>query len=66
MSDKLLEQASMLLDEEGPFTLAKAMAFDALCEQASGEEAEMLGDLWETAMMKADEEALAYWHRELE
>ncbi|MDD9308398.1 hypothetical protein V6S06_14055 [Aeromonas hydrophila] len=56
----LLEQASALLAEDGPFTLAQAKALDALCEQARGEEADMLGDLWEAAMAVADEEALHY------
>lgn len=63
MSEPLLEQASLLLGEEGPVTLAKAKAFDALCEQASGEEAQMLGDLWETFLMKADADAYAYMTR---
>ena len=49
----LLEQASALLAEDGPFTLAQAKALDALCEQARGEEADMLGDLWEAAMLSA-------------
>lgn len=39
----LLEQASALLAEDGPFTLAQAKALDALCEQAEGEEADLLG-----------------------
>ncbi|MGY3872584.1 hypothetical protein ACW5XA_05215 [Aeromonas dhakensis] len=56
----LLEQASALLAEDGPFTLVQAKALDALCEQARGEEADMLGDLWEAAMAVADEEALHY------
>lgn len=56
----LLEQASALLAEDGPFTLAHAKALDALCEQARGEEADMLGDLWEAAMLSADEEALHF------
>ena len=56
----LLEQASALLAEDGPFTLAQAKALDDLCEQARGEEADMLGDLWEAAMLSADEEALHY------
>ncbi|MFQ2264018.1 hypothetical protein [Aeromonas dhakensis] len=56
----LLEQASALLAEDGPFTLAQSKALDALCEQARGEEADMLGDLWEAAMAVADEEALHY------
>ncbi|MBV7468965.1 hypothetical protein [Aeromonas sp. sif0611] len=56
----LLEQASALLAENGPFTLAQAKALDALCEQARGEEADMLGDLWEAAMLSADEEALHF------
>ncbi|BBQ32291.1 MULTISPECIES: hypothetical protein [Aeromonas] len=56
----LLEQASALLAEDGPFTLAQAKALDALCEQARGEEADMLGDLWEAAMLSADEEALHF------
>ncbi|CAD7506620.1 hypothetical protein ACXRSW_00465 [Aeromonas dhakensis] len=56
----LLEQASALLAEDGPFTLAQAKALDALCEQARDEEADLMGDLWEAAMAKADEEALHY------
>lgn len=56
----LLEQASALLAEDGPFTLARAKALDALCEQARGDEADMLGDLWEAAMLSADEEALHF------
>lgn len=56
----LLEQASALLAQDGPFTLAQAKALDALCEQAQGEEADMLGDLWEAAMLSADEEALHF------
>ncbi|MFM4851501.1 hypothetical protein [Aeromonas caviae] len=56
----LLEQASALLAEDCPFTLAQAKALDALCEQARGEEADMLGDLWEAAMLSADEEALHF------
>lgn len=56
----LLEQASALLAEDGPFTLAQAKALDALCEQARGAEADMLGDLWEAAMLSADEEALHF------
>ena len=56
----LLEQASALLAEDGPFALAQAKALDALCEQARGEEADMLGDLWEAAMLSADEEALHF------
>ncbi|MBX9561582.1 hypothetical protein FKF73_02595 [Aeromonas hydrophila] len=56
----LLEQASALLAEDGPLTLAQAKALDALCEQARGDEADMLGDLWEAAMLSADEEALHF------
>ncbi|HHQ4779533.1 TPA: hypothetical protein ACSP0C_003289 [Aeromonas veronii] len=56
----LLEQASALLAQDGPFTLAQAKALDALCEQARGEEADLMGDLWEAAMANADEEALHY------
>ena len=56
----LLDQASALLAEDGPFTLAQAKALDALCEQARGDEADMLGDLWEAAMLSADEEALHF------
>ncbi|MDE8809485.1 MAG: hypothetical protein SFX46_09830 [Aeromonas hydrophila] len=56
----LLEQASALLAKDGPFTLAQAKALDALCEQARGDEADMLGDLWEAAMLSADEEALHF------
>lgn len=56
----LLEQASALLAEDGPFTLAQAKALDALCEQARGDEADMLGDLWEAARLSADEEALHF------
>ena len=56
----LLEQASALLAEDGPFTLAQAKALDALCEQAEGEEADLLGDLWAAAMAAADEEALHF------
>ncbi|HHQ4786555.1 hypothetical protein OB956_09160 [Aeromonas dhakensis] len=56
----LLEQASALLAEDGPFTLAQAKVLDALCEQARGDEADMLGDLWEAAMLSADEEALHF------
>ncbi|MFM5717766.1 hypothetical protein [Aeromonas caviae] len=56
----LLEQASALLAEDGPFTLAQAKALDALCEQAEGEEADLLGDLWAAAMAAADEEALYF------
>lgn len=56
----LLEQASALLAEDGPFTLAQAKALDALCEQARGEEEDILGDLWEAAMLSADEEALHF------
>ncbi|WP_339331737.1 hypothetical protein [Aeromonas caviae] len=56
----LLEQASALLAEDGPFTLSQAKALDALCEQARGDEADMLGDLWEAAMLSADEEALHF------
>ncbi|MCR3937786.1 MULTISPECIES: hypothetical protein [Aeromonas] len=56
----LLEQASALLAEDGPFTLAQAKALDALCEQAEGEEADLLGDLWAAAMAAADKEALHF------
>ncbi|AUT41449.1 MULTISPECIES: hypothetical protein [Aeromonas] len=56
----LLEQASALLAQDGPFTLAQAKALDALCEQARDEEADLMGDLWEAAMAVADEEALHY------
>lgn len=56
----LLEQASALLAEDGPFTLRQAKALDALCEQAQGKEADLLGDLWEAAMLSADEEALHF------
>jgi hypothetical protein len=56
----LLEQASALLAQDGPFTLAQAKALDALCEQARDVEADLMGDLWEAAMANADEEALHY------
>lgn len=56
----LLEQASALLAQDGPFTLEQAKALDALCEQARDEEADLMGDLWEAAMANADEEALHY------
>ena len=56
----LLEQASALLAQDGPFTLAQAKALDALCEQARDEDADLMGDLWEAAMANADEEALHY------
>lgn len=56
----LLEQASALLAQDGPFTLAQAKALDALCEQARDEEADLMGDLWEAAMANADAEALYY------
>ncbi|MEG0007958.1 MAG: hypothetical protein RR721_08050 [Aeromonas sp.] len=60
MSKTLLEHASLLLETEGPFTLAQAKILDALCEQATGEEAELLADLWEAAMVVADAEALHF------
>ncbi|MDM5125684.1 hypothetical protein [Aeromonas salmonicida] len=56
----LLEQASALLAKDGPFTLAQAKALDALCEQARDAEADLMGDLWEAAMVNADDEALHY------
>ncbi|MFM4867239.1 hypothetical protein [Aeromonas caviae] len=56
----LLEQASALLEGDGPLTLAQAKELDALCEQARGKEADLMGDLWEAAMAVADEEALHY------
>ena len=56
----LLEQASALLAKDGPFTLAQAKALDVLCEQARDAEADLMGDLWEAAMVKADDEALHY------
>lgn len=56
----LLDQACELLAEGGPFTLRQAKALDALCEQAQGKEADLLGDLWEAAMLSADEDALHF------
>ncbi|MCY9821633.1 hypothetical protein [Aeromonas media] len=59
----LLEQASALLAEDGPFTLAQAKALDALCVQAlktEDDEVYMLVDLWEAAMAMADEETLHF------
>jgi hypothetical protein len=56
----LLEQASALLAQDGPFTLAQAKALDALCEQARDAEVDLMGDLWEAAMANADDEALHY------
>ncbi|MEW7865462.1 hypothetical protein [Aeromonas diversa] len=56
----LLEQARALLAQDGPFTLAQAKALDALCEQSRDAEADLLGDLWEAAMVNADEDALHY------
>ena len=41
----LLEQASALLANDGPFTLVQAKALDALCEQARDTEADLMGDL---------------------
>ncbi|MGL5814916.1 MAG: hypothetical protein ACRCYW_16520 [Aeromonas sp.] len=60
MRGTLLEQASQLLETEGAFTLAQAKALDALCEQATEHEAELLADLWEAAMLAADAEALHF------
>ncbi|EGR3968117.1 hypothetical protein NMS01_001536 [Vibrio cholerae] len=49
-----LEQAQAILSK--PLTLEALQALDDLCEQAIGQEAEQLGDLWEAAMASASPE----------
>lgn len=58
MSDmRLLAQARLLLGHH-PFTLADARALEALEEEAVGEGL-CIAELWESALLQADEEA---WH----
>lgn len=55
----LLTRAQALL-EHNPFTLADARALEALEEAAVGEEGLLIAELWETALVLADEEARCY------
>lgn len=60
MSDmRLLAQARLLLGYH-PFTLADARALEALEEEAVGEEGLCIAELWESALLQADEEARHY------
>ena len=60
MSDmNLLVEAKTLLSHH-PFTLADARALEALEEAAVGEEGLLIAELWETALVLADEEARRY------
>jgi len=51
---KLLKQAMQLLDN--PVTLDTMREWEHLCAQAKGEEAERIGDLYETLLGEASEE----------
>lgn len=60
MSDmRLLAQARLLVGHH-PFTLADAQALEALEEEAVGEEGLCIAELWECALLQADEEARHY------
>lgn len=60
MSESLLEQASRLFEKGGDFTLADVHALEQLEAQASGAERNLIGELWEAAIVAADDEALHY------
>jgi hypothetical protein len=51
---KLLAQVIALLDEE--VTLDTLQKYDALADQASGEEAAQIGDMYETLLMASKPE----------
>ncbi|ANT67575.1 hypothetical protein [Aeromonas hydrophila] len=60
MSDmRLLAQARLLLGHH-PFTLADARALEVLEEEAVGEEGLCIAELWECALLQADDEARHY------
>ncbi|NJI10811.1 hypothetical protein [Aeromonas veronii] len=60
MTEPLLQQAIDLFDKEGPFTLADVHQLEQLEAKANGEELSLIGEMWEAAMVNADEEALHY------
>lgn len=55
----LLARAQALLTHH-PFTLADARVLEALEEEAVGEEGLLIAELWEAALLQADEEARRY------
>lgn len=57
---KLLDQANALFEKGDLLTLADVQSLETLCAQASGKEAEYLGDLWSAALLNSDEQAFAY------
>lgn len=61
---KLLKQAQTLFSFDKPITLENMRKLDQLCDQAKGEEAERLGDLWEAAITSADEQTIIKAHQE--
>ena len=60
---KLLDQANALFEKGDLLTLADVQALEALCAQATGKEAEYLGDLWSAALLNTDEQGFAYMTR---
>ncbi|MNG96936.1 hypothetical protein D3C72_1684030 [compost metagenome] len=60
---KLLATANTLFEKGDLLTLADVQTLEALCAQASGKEAEYLGDLWSAALLNSDEQAFAYMTR---
>ncbi|ATM00635.1 hypothetical protein CK910_20805 [Aeromonas sp. CA23] len=60
MNESLLTQASHLFEKGGNFTLADVHALEQLEAQANGEECALIGELWEAAIIAADDEAFHY------
>ncbi|MGL5813357.1 MAG: hypothetical protein ACRCYW_08535 [Aeromonas sp.] len=56
---RLLAKAQALLGHH-PFTLTDARALEALEEEAVGEEGLCIAELWDAALLQADEEARHY------
>lgn len=56
----LLEKAQALVRE--PITAQTLIAIDELCGLAHGVEADRIGDMWETAMVKASQNVIEEYY----
>ncbi|MCG6233101.1 hypothetical protein [Vibrio furnissii] len=55
-----LEKAQQLL--KSPITVETLLNLDNLCQQSHGAEADKIGDLWEAAMVQAEQEVIDEYH----
>ncbi|MCG6405267.1 hypothetical protein K6U20_11605 [Vibrio fluvialis] len=55
-----LDKAMAILAK--PITAGALQELDALCASSRGEEAERIADLWEAALVQADQDAVDEYH----